>query len=105
VLYQTAQTSAIPTANHFALALAAFGLLAVWSIPPWLVVLLTAARGGALARLGRAISENNAPVAAHSAAMACARAVACDGKGVTLSARYSQREPLSKSIAVSNQAG
>jgi chromate transporter len=52
VLYQTAWTSAILSANDFALGLAAFALLAVWSVPPWLVVLLTAAGGAALARLG-----------------------------------------------------
>jgi chromate transporter len=52
VLYQTAWTSAILNANDFALGLAAFGLLAVWSLPPWLVVLLTAAGGAALAHLG-----------------------------------------------------
>jgi len=52
VLYQTAWTSAILSAPDFALALAAFALLAVWSVPPWLVVLLTAVGGAALARLG-----------------------------------------------------
>lgn len=52
VLYQTVWTGAILTANDFALALAAFALLAVWMVPPWLVVLLTAAGGAALARLG-----------------------------------------------------
>jgi chromate transporter len=52
VLYQTAWTSAILNANDFALALAAFALLAVWSVPPWLVVVLAAAGGAALARLG-----------------------------------------------------
>jgi chromate transporter len=52
VLYQTAWTSAILNASDFALGLAAFGLLAVWSLPPWLVVLLTAAGGAALAHLG-----------------------------------------------------
>ncbi|MGI9149217.1 MAG: chromate efflux transporter [Chloroflexota bacterium] len=51
VLYQTAWTSAILNTNDFALALAAFGLLAVWSVPPWLVVLLTAAGGAVLARV------------------------------------------------------
>jgi chromate transporter len=52
VLYQTVWTSAILNANDFALALAAFALLAIWSMPPWLVVLLTAAGGALLARLG-----------------------------------------------------
>ncbi|MGI9145137.1 MAG: chromate efflux transporter [Chloroflexota bacterium] len=51
VLYQTVWTSAIFNPQDFALALAAFGLLAVWSVPPWLVVLLTAAGGAALARV------------------------------------------------------
>jgi chromate transporter len=54
VLYQTVWTSAILDANDFALGLAAFVLLAIWSVPPWLVVLLTAAGGAALAWLGRA---------------------------------------------------
>ena len=52
VLYQTAWTSAILNVNDFALALAAFALLAIWSVPPWLVVLLTAAGGALLARPG-----------------------------------------------------
>jgi chromate transporter len=51
VLYQTVWTAAIFSPADFALLLAAFGLLAVWSVPPWLVVLLTAAGGAALARL------------------------------------------------------
>jgi len=50
VLYQTAWTGAILNANDFALALAAFALLAVWAVPPWLVVVLTAAGGALLAR-------------------------------------------------------
>jgi chromate transporter len=48
-LYQPVWTSAIATPADFALALAAFGLLAIWSVPPWLVVILTAAAGAALA--------------------------------------------------------
>jgi chromate transporter len=51
VRYQMAWTSAILNANDFALALAAFTLLAIWSVPPWLVVVLTAAGGAVLARL------------------------------------------------------
>lgn len=51
VLYQTVWTAAIFTPADFALLLAAFGLLAVWSVPPWLVVLLTAAGGAVLAQL------------------------------------------------------
>jgi chromate transporter len=54
VLYQTAWTGTILNATDFALGLAAFVLLAIWSVPPWLVVLLTAAGGAALAWLGRA---------------------------------------------------
>jgi chromate transporter len=46
-LYQTAWSSAILAPADFALGLAAFGLLALWGVPPWIVVLLTAA-GGAL---------------------------------------------------------
>ena len=41
---------AILTPADFALGLAAFGLLAVW-VPPWLVVVLTAAGGALLARV------------------------------------------------------
>jgi chromate transporter len=50
VLYQTAWTSAILNATDFALGLAAFALLAIWSVPPWLVVLVTAAAAAAIAR-------------------------------------------------------
>jgi chromate transporter len=46
-LYQSGWTAAILTPLDFALGLAAFGLLAFWGVPPWLVVVLTAA-GGAL---------------------------------------------------------
>jgi chromate transporter len=35
-----------------ALALAAFGLLAVWRLPPWLVVAVAAAGGAAIAARG-----------------------------------------------------
>jgi chromate transporter len=52
VLYQTVWTSAILNAADFGLALAAFALLGIWNVPPWLVVVLTAAGGAALARLG-----------------------------------------------------
>jgi chromate transporter len=44
-------TSAIRGPGDFALALAAFGLLAFWRVPPWLVVVLTAAGGAGLAAL------------------------------------------------------
>jgi chromate transporter len=46
-LYDPVWTSAIEKPTDLALALGAFGALAVWKAPPWLVVLLTAA-GGAL---------------------------------------------------------
>ncbi len=46
-LYQPVWTSAIHGPADVGLALAAFGLLAFWTAPPWLVVILSAA-GGAL---------------------------------------------------------
>jgi chromate transporter len=46
-LYQPVWTSAIHGPADVGLALAAFGLLALWKAPPWLVVILAAA-GGAL---------------------------------------------------------
>lgn len=45
-LYDPVATSAIGKPTDFALALAAFGALAIWKLPPWLVVVLTAAAGG-----------------------------------------------------------
>jgi chromate transporter len=48
-LYQPVWTAAILRPADFALALGAFGLLAIWRCPPWIVVLLTAAAGAALA--------------------------------------------------------
>jgi chromate transporter len=48
-LYRPVWTSAIVRPADVALALAAFGLLAFWKWPPWLVVLLAAAAGAALA--------------------------------------------------------
>jgi chromate transporter len=50
-LYQPVWTTAIIAPEDFALGLAAFGLLAVWKVAPWMVVLLTAAGGEAIARL------------------------------------------------------
>ena len=50
-LYNPVWTSAIHTPGDFALGLLAFGLLAVWKLPPWLVVVLTAVGGEALTRL------------------------------------------------------
>jgi chromate transporter len=48
-LYDPVWTSAIHSRADFVLALAAFGLLAFWRLPPWLVVVLTAAAGAAVA--------------------------------------------------------
>jgi chromate transporter len=42
-LYNPVWTSAILRPIDFALALAAFGLLVLWRLPPWIVVILTAA--------------------------------------------------------------
>jgi chromate transporter len=47
-LYHPVWTSAIATPLDFGLGLAAFGLLAFWKWPPWLVVVLTALGGEAL---------------------------------------------------------
>ena len=48
-LYNPVWTSAIFGAADFALAIAAFGLLMFWKLPPWLVVILAAAGGQLLA--------------------------------------------------------
>ena len=50
-LYTPVWTSAISGVADVALALAAFGLLQLWRVPPWLVVVLTAAGGASLAAL------------------------------------------------------
>lgn len=50
-LYDPVWTSAIQTPKDFALCVAAFGLLAFWKWPPWLVVLLAAAAGAGLSKL------------------------------------------------------
>jgi chromate transporter len=50
-LYDPVWTSGILTAADFALALAAFTLLVFWSVPPWIVVLLSAAGGWAVQAL------------------------------------------------------
>jgi chromate transporter len=50
-LYTPVWTSAIKGTADFALGLAAFGLLAFWKLPPWLVVVLSAISGWALAQL------------------------------------------------------
>ena len=41
-LYDPVWTSAIHQPSDFALGLAAFGLLAFWKMPPWIVVVLSA---------------------------------------------------------------
>jgi len=50
-LYDPVWTSAVFEPRDLALALAAFGLLVAWKAPPWLVVVLAALGGEALARL------------------------------------------------------
>ncbi|PTX63343.1 chromate transporter [Melghirimyces profundicolus] len=47
-LYDPVFTEVIRGPEDFSLALAAFGLLTVWKLPPWLVVVMTAAGGEAL---------------------------------------------------------
>ncbi|MYB48018.1 MAG: chromate efflux transporter [Dehalococcoidia bacterium] len=47
-LYDPVWTTAITSREDLALAAAAFGLLAFWKCPPWLVVLLSAIGGAAL---------------------------------------------------------
>lgn len=49
-LYNPVWASAIHSPADFGLGLTAFGLLMFWKCPPWLVVMLTAAGGEALAR-------------------------------------------------------
>jgi chromate transporter len=44
-LYQPIWTSAIHTPTDFTLALVAFGLLVVWKLPPWIVVIISALLG------------------------------------------------------------
>lgn len=50
-LYNPVWTSAILAPADFGLGLVAFGLLMFWKCPPWLVVVLTAVGGEALARI------------------------------------------------------
>jgi chromate transporter len=50
-LYNPVWTSAIYSPADFGLALIAFALLMFWKFPPWLVVVLTAVGGEALARI------------------------------------------------------
>lgn len=49
-LYKPVWTSAIHTPTDFGLGIVAFGLLAFWKSPPWLVVVLTAAGGELLSQ-------------------------------------------------------
>jgi chromate transporter len=50
-LYNPIWKSAVLTAQDFALAISAFLLLSIWKTPPWLVVVLCAVGGAALAHL------------------------------------------------------
>lgn len=50
-LYNPVWTSAIRAPADFGLGLVALGLLMLWKFPPWLVVVLTAVGGEALARI------------------------------------------------------
>ena len=50
-LYDPVWTSAVHGAGDFALALLALGLLAIWKLPPWLVVALSALAGQGLGYL------------------------------------------------------
>lgn len=50
-LYDPLWTSAIETPADFAVAAAAFALLAFWKAPPWLVVVVTAIAGAAVVQL------------------------------------------------------
>jgi chromate transporter len=50
-LYNPVWTSAIHSRADFGLGLIAFGLLMFWKCPPWLVVVLTALGGEAIARI------------------------------------------------------
>jgi len=50
-LYHPVWTSAVKSPADFALAVAALGLLALWKLPPWLVVVLAAGGGAAIAAI------------------------------------------------------
>lgn len=52
-LYTPIFTSAVTGAIDLALAVVAFGLLQVWRVPPWIVVVLTALGGAGIALLPR----------------------------------------------------
>jgi chromate transporter len=51
-LYDPVWTSGIRAPADFALAVAALVLLAFWRLPPWLVVVMTAAAGAGMATTG-----------------------------------------------------
>jgi chromate transporter len=50
-LYDPVWTKAIHTPADFSLALLSFGLLMIWKLPPWVVVLFSAAGGAILSRI------------------------------------------------------
>jgi chromate transporter len=50
-LYQPIWTSAIHAPVDFALGLLAFGLLVLWKVPPWIVVILSALLGASMSLL------------------------------------------------------
>jgi len=49
VFYDTVSTSGVLSNKDFILGLIAFALLALWKIPPWLAVLVTAVGSAVLA--------------------------------------------------------
>ena len=51
-LYKPVWTSAILAPTDFAIGVAAFLLLALWAVPPWLVVILGAVAASAVAAIG-----------------------------------------------------
>jgi len=53
-LYSPVWTSTIKTPIDFGLALIVFGLLAFWRLPPWLVVIASAAGGALIGAIGQA---------------------------------------------------
>ena len=50
-LYDPVWTSAVGSASDFGIALAAFGLLALWRAPPWSVVVFAALAAEAVAQV------------------------------------------------------
>lgn len=53
-LYSPVWSSTIKTPIDFGLALIVFGLLAFWRLPPWLVVIASAAGGALIGAIGQA---------------------------------------------------